>query len=336
LDSPEGADHDRPVALTIAVRSGDNKTPPAISFDAPRIVIGRGEGSEVRLPDPSVSHRHASIRQRGTDYIVIDEGSTNGTFMGGVRLPPAAPRVLRTGDLIRVGRIWLEVRIEQVLVTPQTPIATKEIALGLVKSALEAAGENARLRVFVAEGPDRGRELLLNDTKRQYIVGRGDGADLDLSDADASRRHVEIERRGERLFVKDVGSKNGALLDGEPLAQDQSTAWKATSILSIGRNQLRYEDPVLGALAELEQAVDERMEDSESVPPPARAAEGPAPPNLDDLTGAEVGRVQKTKPRPRREQPESAGFNRADWLVLLLALVVLAGSGAALFWIFGG
>src|SRR5215212_3795325 len=123
------------MALTVVVRSGDVSSPPQITFDAPRIVIGRGDGCEVRLPDPSVSHRHASIRQRGTDYIVLDEGSTNGTFVGPVRLSPQAPRVLRTGDLVRVGRVWLEFCFEQTPPTENAPLVTREIALGLVASA---------------------------------------------------------------------------------------------------------------------------------------------------------------------------------------------------------
>ena len=131
------------MALTVVVRSGDTKSPPRITFDAPRIVIGRGEGCEVRLPDPSVSHRHATLRQRGTDYIVIDEGSTNGTFVGPVRLSPQAPRVIRSGDLIRVGRVWLQLVIEHVVPTQQPQVATKEIALALVASALSAEGYRA-------------------------------------------------------------------------------------------------------------------------------------------------------------------------------------------------
>ena len=93
------------MALTVVVRSGELSKPASITFDAPRIVLGRGDGCEVLLPDPSISQRHASIRQRGTDYVVIDEGSTNGTFVGPVRLSPHAPRVLKTGDLLRLGRI---------------------------------------------------------------------------------------------------------------------------------------------------------------------------------------------------------------------------------------
>src|ERR1043165_1887230 len=102
------------MSLTVVIRSGEGQTPGAIPFDAPRVVIGRGEGCEVRLPDPSVSHRHASLRQRGTDYVVMDEGSSNGTFVGPVRLSPQAPRMVRSGDLVRVGRIWLELRIKPV------------------------------------------------------------------------------------------------------------------------------------------------------------------------------------------------------------------------------
>ena len=166
------------MALTVVVRSGDVKSAPQITFDAPRIVIGRGDGCEVRLPDPSVSHRHASIRQRGTDYIVIDEGSSNGTFVGVVRLSPQAPRVLRTGDQIRVGRIWLEVRIEQALPTPNAQMATKELALSLVAAALSEQGEPARATVTVSEGPDTGAELTIEDFERAYVVGRGSGADL--------------------------------------------------------------------------------------------------------------------------------------------------------------
>src|SRR5438477_1094949 len=147
------------MALTIRVRSGDGDSPPSITFDAPRIVIGRGEGCEVRLPDPSVSHRHASIRQRGTEYIVLDEGSSNGTFVGPVRLSPQAPRVLKTGDLVRVGRVWLEAVVEQALPTQNAPVATRELALALVSEALAAEGTESAARVKVVEGPGTGAAL---------------------------------------------------------------------------------------------------------------------------------------------------------------------------------
>ena len=84
--------------------------PPRLTFDGDRIVLGRGAFADVRLPDPSVSARHATIRAIDGEYLLFDEGSTNGTFVGGVRLSAQTPRSLRSGDMIRLGRVWVEVR----------------------------------------------------------------------------------------------------------------------------------------------------------------------------------------------------------------------------------
>src|SRR5262245_37790609 len=162
-----------PMALTVVARASEAEAPPEISFDAPRVVIGRGDGCDVRLPDASVSHRHASIRQRGTEYILLDEGSTNGTFVGPVRLSPQAPRLLRSGELVRLGRIWIEVRIEHKPATVNPALATAEIALGLVQRALSGQGENATVRLRVTEGPDAGRHAELPERDVPYAIGRG-------------------------------------------------------------------------------------------------------------------------------------------------------------------
>ncbi len=258
------------MALTVLVRSGDSKAPPRITFDTPRIVIGRGEGCEVRLPDSSVSHRHASIRQRGTEYIVVDEGSTNGTYVGPVRLSPQAPRVVRSGDLVRVGRIWLELQVEHVVPTQNPNLATREIALGLVADALAADGQPAGALVHVVEGPDAGRELAVTEFERRYVAGRGQGVDLVLDDVDASRRHVEILRRGSQIYVRDLGSKNGSSLGDRKLESGKDTVWPPNERFIVGQNQMTYDDPVADALAELERAADEHMRDDDSIRSPRR------------------------------------------------------------------
>ena len=228
------------MALSVVVRSGDVSSLPQITFDAPRIVIGRGEGCEVRLPDPSISHRHASIRQRGTEYIVIDEGSSNGTFVGPVRLSPHAPRMLRSGDLLRVGRIWLEIRIEQALPTSNLQQATKEIALSLVAAALEAEGQAAAARVTVVEGPDAGRELLVAEFEHIICSAAVAKSRSTLDDPDASRRHAELFRRGDQLCIRDLGSKNGTRLEDRKLEPGKETVWPRGQSLSIGADRLVY------------------------------------------------------------------------------------------------
>jgi pSer/pThr/pTyr-binding forkhead associated (FHA) protein len=320
------------MALTVVVRSGDHPIPLKISLDAPRIVIGRGEGCEIRLPDPSVSHRHASIRQRGSDYVVVDEGSTNGTFVGPVRLSPQAPRLVRSGELLRVGRIWLELTIEPVPVTDDAPMATREMALALVSSSLAAQGEAAAVKLLVLAGPDQGKELALAELGRVYVVGRGAGLDLTLADVDASRRHIEVWRRGPALWVKDLGSKNGASLDGAKLTANKDTVWPRGKLVQLGATELGFEDPIAEALVEIEASSDEKMRDGDSVDPPTGAARSEAPPlRPGDGAAAPIARV------PRAAQPargREGGFRGADLVIVALALVVLAASVLGLVWLF--
>jgi pSer/pThr/pTyr-binding forkhead associated (FHA) protein len=322
------------MALTLVIRSGDSSTPARITFDAPRVVIGRGDGCEVRLPDPSVSHRHASIRQRGTEYVVIDEGSANGTFVGPVRLSAQAPRVIRHQELIRVGRIWLEVRVEQAVPTTNPQATTREIALGLVAAALSAQGEDVSARVRVENGPDAGRELAMKDVERTYVIGRAPNADLTLGDNDASRRHVELRRHGQHISVRDLGSKNGSALGEKRLEPNRDTPWLPGMKLEIGTTALTLSDPLLDALRELETSADEPMRPDESVDPP-RGIDAPelavAPRQLEASAAAPLVEV----PRPSGQAParERRGVGAADLLVGTLALVVLALSLVGLAWV---
>ena len=55
----------------------------------PRVVLGRGTESEIQLQDSEVSRRHAMLEIHGEDAVVSDLGSTNGTYVEGVRIQRA-------------------------------------------------------------------------------------------------------------------------------------------------------------------------------------------------------------------------------------------------------
>lgn len=63
--------------------------------------VGRGDGVDVSLEDPSVSRLHAEIVRRGPHVYVADLGlSANGTRVNG---RPVARRVLSNGDVVSFG-----------------------------------------------------------------------------------------------------------------------------------------------------------------------------------------------------------------------------------------
>lgn len=63
--------------------------------------VGRGQGVDIRLDDPSVSRLHAELIRRGPYVYVADLGlSRNGTRVNG---RPVARRVLDEGDVLSFG-----------------------------------------------------------------------------------------------------------------------------------------------------------------------------------------------------------------------------------------
>jgi hypothetical protein len=68
------------------------------------ITIGRLPESTVVVSDPSASRSHAEIRRMGSDVIVIDLNSTNGTRVNGATIQE---RTLEDGDEIVIGSTLL-------------------------------------------------------------------------------------------------------------------------------------------------------------------------------------------------------------------------------------
>src|SRR5258708_5834766 len=135
--------------LTVIVRSAAGEDA-RLTFDGTqRVVIGRGPGSDVRLPESSVSHRHATLRSQGADFLVIDEGSTNGTFVGDLRIAPHTSRIVRSGDMVRIGRVRLELRIDQSPITRDVAAATRDLAFALVSRAMAASGADRTTKARV-------------------------------------------------------------------------------------------------------------------------------------------------------------------------------------------
>lgn len=78
------------------------KTIQVHDIDKPVIRIGRDEEMDIIIDNPSVSRKHAEIRQEGEGWVVEDLGSSNGTFMGGNKIEAATP--LEVGSEIGMGK----------------------------------------------------------------------------------------------------------------------------------------------------------------------------------------------------------------------------------------
>ncbi len=56
--------------------------------------MGRASGCEVKLDDQRVSRKHFEIRFDGSQFWVVDLGSTNGTYLGEERISKSALKLV--------------------------------------------------------------------------------------------------------------------------------------------------------------------------------------------------------------------------------------------------
>jgi hypothetical protein len=75
-----------------------------ISLDEGVTHIGRGLLADLRLDENSVSRRHAILVNRGFGVRLLDDRSSNGTFVNGRRITQTE---LHNGDVLVLGRVVL-------------------------------------------------------------------------------------------------------------------------------------------------------------------------------------------------------------------------------------
>jgi hypothetical protein len=73
----------------------------AFALDRDTLTLGRDPSNAIAINEPQVSRHHARITQQGNVIVVEDLGSTNGTYVNGMRL--TGPRALTPGDVISLG-----------------------------------------------------------------------------------------------------------------------------------------------------------------------------------------------------------------------------------------
>ena len=81
---------------------------------------------------------------------------------------------------------------------------------------------------------------LEKDGKFPLLIGRSEGADLRIAaDRKVSRRHAQISRAGEEVFVEDLSSRSGTRVNGQSISV--RTALKPGDSIQIGETLLILE-----------------------------------------------------------------------------------------------
>jgi hypothetical protein len=94
-------------------------------------------------------------------------------------------------------------------------------------------------RLVIVGGPTSGQVISLSDATA--VLGRAATCQVVIEDDYASRRHARIALRDDGYWLRDLDSKNGTLLDGQPVTGEVRLTDGAT--IQIGDTCFRFHDP---------------------------------------------------------------------------------------------
>jgi len=132
-------------------------------------------------------------------------------------------------------------------------------------------------------------------------AGRTDANDLHLADPRSSKKHAEFRYAGDKYVLKDLGSANGTMVNGQYI--DMHPLQHGDEVI-IGRTSILYECPLALAEPKGEPVVDDGAgAPAPAAPMPPPSVQAPEPPKPTDLRGPGERAPTGRKRRPSRRGP---------------------------------
>jgi len=111
------------MAKLVVLSAGMNGRTHDLNVD--KTTIGRVEDNTFQIADPSVSSHHCEVLLRGTDVVIKDLNSTNGSFINGEKISES---VLKPGQTLKLGQIELQLLTDGMAIPAAKPAPAPAMA----------------------------------------------------------------------------------------------------------------------------------------------------------------------------------------------------------------
>ncbi|HEY8279541.1 MAG TPA: GGDEF domain-containing protein [Bdellovibrionota bacterium] len=110
-------------------------------------------------------------------------------------------------------------------------------ATDTLKIDLELAKATDPVLILIRGTPQGKKYSLKGATK--FLLGRDKSVEIQLDDANISRQHAQITAEDGKIYIEDLGSRNGTFLNDEPLGTSRKELEKE-DMIKLGSTILKY------------------------------------------------------------------------------------------------
>jgi pSer/pThr/pTyr-binding forkhead associated (FHA) protein len=199
-------------------------------LEASRISIGREQGCDIILRDPSVSRQHARLLRVLDHYYLEDLDSTNGTQLNQKSI---SKHILKDGDQLKIGSFDMRFEAERSqpsevskepprLETEDTPLnnAQEKHERDTLSPRAQNLAKSAKLRFF--RGPHAGQTEILN--RALYTIGQPGG------------EVAAIARRPQGFFLLHIGGDRYPMINNKPVDSVAGVKLNEGDVVEVGEN----------------------------------------------------------------------------------------------------
>jgi ABC-type multidrug transport system ATPase subunit/pSer/pThr/pTyr-binding forkhead associated (FHA) protein len=228
-----------PAVVLMLMAPGQQPAPPG------QVIVGRDPTrSSLVIQHPSVSSQHATVML--DRMMVVDHGSTSGTWVGQNRIGPNAPTPMDPNGVVAFGPVPVLVsvlgQVLQGMAGGGVPLAATAGAPGMVPippgapapmggapmggapmGGAPASPSGVQASPYGSAQPYRKAQTVLGrlpmgaGSQTTIRIGRTPDNDIVVEHPQVSSRHAALIKRGSQLFLQDLRSANGTFVRGQRL-----------------------------------------------------------------------------------------------------------------------
>lgn len=304
-------------------------------------IIGRDPDlSQIVIADPAVSRKHLRVRVKGSGLAIENLSQTNPVLLNGVELHDEKP--LEEGATVKIGnnlyRYYKEPSQEMnTMTTDSTPNPEKnepernslfDEQLPAGKDALAEinydVSDTGRWLLKVIGGPNTGAEFAMQASNTYTLGTDPSSCDIVFHDTSVSRQHARISvSENEQMSLEDLKSRNGTLVDGEPLKGRKTLP--PNIVVSLGTSSFVVYDregEMQTIISPLLPSIVKVLQKEEKAPPvdPVKAA-------ADAAAARKIDEEKRTFDAKQAAEKSSHNFSKFLVSAILTGLLVVVGIG---------